>query len=70
MFTEDSASEEISWRVSSRCDSGQCVGVARRGDSILITNTSGPQSPVSEFSIDEWRQFVAGVRLGDFDDIV
>jgi Domain of unknown function (DUF397) len=69
MFTEASASEEIVWQVSSRCDSGQCVGVARRGRSILISNTSGPQSPVSEFSIDEWRQFLAGIKLGDFDDI-
>jgi hypothetical protein len=69
MFAEASASEEIVWQVSSKCDSGQCVGVARRGESILITNTSGPRGPVSEFSIDEWRQFIAGVKLGDFDGI-
>jgi hypothetical protein len=69
MFTKASDSEDIVWRVSSKCDSGQCVGVARSGESILISNTSIPRGPVGQFSIGEWRQFIAGVKLGDFDEI-
>jgi predicted secreted Zn-dependent protease len=69
MFIKTALSEDIAWRISSRCDSGQCVGVARRGDSILIVNTNSPMGPVAKFTIDEWRQFLAGVKLGDFDGV-
>ena len=63
------ASEDISWRISRTCDSGACVGVARRGEHILIGNTNDPNAPVNEFTAEEWRQFIAGVKLGDFDEI-
>jgi len=35
----------------------------------MIGNTNNPAAPVNEFSTDEWRQFLAGVKLGDFDGI-
>ena len=60
---------EIAWRISRTCDSGACVGIARRGDVVLIANTNAPDGAVSEFTVDEWRQFLAGAKLGDFDDI-
>lgn len=61
---------DLQWRVSRTCESGACVGVARRGDVIFIRNTSNPESPISKFTIDEWRHFLAGAKLGDFDDVV
>jgi hypothetical protein len=60
---------DISWRVSRTCDSGACVGVARLGDVIMIRNTNNPAVPANEFSVGEWRQFLAGVKLGDFDEL-
>ena len=60
---------DMDWRVSRTCDSGACVGVARQGESVFIANTSNPESPVSTFTTDEWRQFLAGAKLGDFDGI-
>ena len=63
-------SGEVSWRKSRTCDSGACVGVARRGDVVLIGNTAKPDAPVGEFTPEEWKQFLAGVKLGDFDEIV
>jgi hypothetical protein len=63
------ASGDISWRISRTCDSGACVGVARRGEAVIIGNTNNPEGPVSEFSMEEWRQFLAGAKLGDFDGI-
>jgi hypothetical protein len=36
---------------------------------VLIGNASDPQAPVSEFTVSEWQQFLAGVKLGDFDKI-
>jgi Domain of unknown function (DUF397) len=64
-----SAPESLEWRVSRTCDAGACVGVARSGDSILIGNTNVPGGAVSEFSIEEWQRFLAGVKLGDFDGL-
>jgi uncharacterized protein DUF397 len=60
---------DLDWRVARLCDGGACVRVARRGDSVLIGNTKKPEGPVSEFTTDEWRQFLAGAKLGDFDGI-
>ena len=59
----------ITWRISRTCDSGACVGVARQGEVVFIRNTNNPEGPVSEFTTDEWRQFLAGAKLGDFDEI-
>jgi hypothetical protein len=69
MSENTSASGNITWHISRTCDSGACVGVARRGEVVLIGNTNNPESPVTEFTIDEWRQFLAGAKLGDFDSI-
>lgn len=65
----ESVSGSLDWHVSSTCESGACIRVARLGESILIGNTSDPEGPVSEFTTEEWRQFLAGVMLGDFDGI-
>ncbi len=69
MSIYDSTSEDLEWHVSRTCDGGQCVGVARKGDTILIGNTSNRDVPASEFTVAEWRQFLAGIKLGDFDGI-
>lgn len=69
MFVDATTSEEVNWHISRACDGGACVAVGRRGESVLIRNTSMPEGVVSEFTIDEWRQFLAGARLGDFDKI-
>lgn len=70
MTTYKSARGELDWRVSRTCESGACVAVARSGESILIGNSSQPSAPVSVFTTDEWRQFIAGVKLGHFDGII
>jgi hypothetical protein len=57
------------WRVSLTCEGGGCVGVARQGDSIWIGNTTSPEAPVSKFTFEEWDHFVAGIKLGHFDDL-
>lgn len=59
----------LDWRISRTCDGGACVGVARRGEYVFIGNTSNSDSPVSKFTVNEWQQFLAGAKLGDFDGI-
>jgi hypothetical protein len=46
------------------------VGVARQGEFIVVGNTANPEAPVSRFTAQEWSAFLAGVKLGDFDDLV
>lgn len=69
MSSYASAGEDLSWHVSRTCDNGQCIKVARAGESVVIANTAKPGGPVSEFTVEEWRHFLAGVKLGDFDGI-
>jgi Domain of unknown function (DUF397) len=66
---EPSATGDIQWRVSRTCESGACVMVARQGDSVLLGNTSQPDGPVYTYTRAEWREFLAGAKLGDFDDL-
>lgn len=60
---------DLNWLVSRTCDGGQCIRVARKGEFVVIGNTNNPDGPVSEFTVMEWRQFLAGAKLGDFDGI-
>ena len=69
MSTYPSTHGDLDWQVSRTCESGACIRVARRGEFVLIGSTTRPEGPISEFTTDEWRQFVTGVRLGDFDGI-
>ena len=64
------ASGDIAWHISRTCDSGACVGVARRGEDVLIANTNDPDGSVVKFTMEEWRQFLAGAKLGNFDGII
>jgi hypothetical protein len=68
-MSSNASEGDLDWRVARLCDGGACVRVARRGNSVLIGNTNDPEGPVSEFTTDEWRQFLSGAKLGDFDGI-
>jgi hypothetical protein len=43
--------------------------VARYDDSVVLGNTVRPDGPVYAYTRAEWKEFIAGVKLGDFDDI-
>jgi len=43
--------------------------VARNGDSVVFGNTTRPNGPVYTYTRAEWNQFLAGAKLGDFDDL-
>lgn len=60
--------EESSQHSSRTCEGGACIKVMRRGDAVII-GSGDPTDPIAEFTIDEWRHFLNGVKLGDFDDI-
>lgn len=60
---------DLDWHVSRTCDGGACIRVASSGETVLIGNTTRPESQAGEFTADEWRHFLAGVKSGDFDGI-
>jgi hypothetical protein len=43
--------------------------VATLGDSVAFGNTGHPDGPIHVYTKAEWKEFLAGVKLGDFDDI-
>jgi hypothetical protein len=59
----------LDWHASRTCESGACIRVARQGESVLIVSTDSPETLVSKFTLQEWRDFLAGAKLGDFDGI-
>jgi predicted secreted Zn-dependent protease len=69
MSTHASTPGDLDWRISRMCESGACVAVARSGESVFIGNSNDLSAPVSRFTVDEWRAFLAGVKLGDFEGI-
>ena len=64
-----SAPGDVDWRVSRTCDGGACVMVARHGNSVVFGNTSQPDGPVYAYTTAEWKEFLVGMKLGDFDDV-
>lgn len=69
MPVNSSATGDLTWRVSRTCESGACVMVARHGDSVIFGNTTQRGGPVYTYSITEWKEFLAGAKQGDFDDL-
>lgn len=69
MLVNLSAPGDLDWHVSRTCESGACIMVARHGDSVVFSNTSHPNGQVYAYTKNEWNEFLAGAKLGDFDDI-
>lgn len=59
----------LSWRVARSCDSGNCIRVAPRGDTVVIGDSKHPDGPLLSYTWSEWKVFVEGIRRGDFDDL-
>lgn len=64
---------QLKWRKARRSNaSGNCVEMARlpHGGGFAIRNSRDPEGPALIFTPAEMTAFVAGVRDGDFDDLV
>jgi hypothetical protein len=68
MSVDPSGPGDLGWRVSSTCESGACVMVSRQGDSVLVGSTVRPDGPINVYTRAEWREFLAGAKLGEFDE--
>jgi hypothetical protein len=55
------------WKTSSRCGSATCVAVRIGETAVLVRDTKDRDGAVLAFTPAEWRDFLAGVKLGEFD---
>ena len=62
--------KSITWRTALNCNGGACVQVAASGQAVLIGSSREPGGPVLTYTPDKWREFVIGVKKGDFDDLL
>ncbi|WP_329084714.1 DUF397 domain-containing protein [Streptosporangium sp. NBC_01469] len=61
------------WRKSSRSGSngGQCVEVAANVSGVVaVRDSKDPHGPSLLFTPAQWRSFVSGVKVGDFDRLI
>jgi hypothetical protein len=54
------------WRKSARCETHNCVEVAKRADEIAIRDSAVPDTQLA-FARPVWAAFISGVRAGQFD---
>lgn len=60
---------ELHFRRSSRCnEGGGCVGVAAGNDAVYVRDLKESAGPVLTVSPTAWRQFVDGLKAGEFDN--
>ena len=58
---------EPTWRTARRCDGGACVEIGTLGESVLVRSSGEAGGIYVTLSREEWQEFVAGVKDGDFD---
>jgi hypothetical protein len=63
------SSGELTWHAARRCETGACVEIGSRGESVLIRSSADSEGGYVTLSRDEWRVFVAAVKDGDFDSL-
>jgi predicted secreted Zn-dependent protease len=54
------------WQRSTKCEQGACVEVSGLGENVGLRNSTLPDVTIS-FPAVTWRDFIAGVRAGEFD---
>jgi len=68
IHTSNELSDDYSlYKISSKCSTGACVGVAFLSDSVIVKNTSDEKQSLVTFTHEEWEAFIGGVKNKEFD---
>lgn len=60
----------VRWRKSTFTLNGDCVTVGKLGDRIAVRNSNDPDGGTLFFTRSEIAAWIAGVKAGEFDDLV
>jgi predicted secreted Zn-dependent protease len=66
-MTQQGKADTFGWRRSSFCNNGTCVEVGYANGNILVRDSKNAAVPSHSYTADEWQQFIAGVKNGEFD---
>ena len=69
MTSSSPGNDATSWVKSSLSNLGNCFEVARLGPNLIGVRNSRTPEAVLHFTNAEWKAFVQGVRIGDFDHL-
>ena len=61
---------DLTWHTALSCNGGTCVMVAASGQTVFLADSKSPDGPVLKYSPAEWREFVTGIKNGDFDNLI
>jgi hypothetical protein len=67
MQFDTNITNDLPWRTSSFCSTGSCVEIAITTGPILVRDTKKPNQPPLMYTKEEWREFIAGAKGGEFD---
>lgn len=57
------------WKRASSCSFGDCVEVDIDAYGVLVRDSKDPNGPELSFTREEWTEFVAAVKAGEFDPV-
>lgn len=63
------SADEPTWRTTKRCDTGACVEIGPLGESVLVRSSGDADGICVTLRREEWLEFVAGIKEGDFDGL-
>jgi predicted secreted Zn-dependent protease len=67
-YCRDDGCVEVEFRTSSYSNGqGDCVAVAKDGETVLVRDTKDPNGAALTFTTNEWDAFIKGVKDGEFD---
>jgi hypothetical protein len=66
-MNELSDDARLTWRRSTKCDSGLCVEVAMAAGAALVRDGKRPDEPHLRFLRDSWQDFLTAVKAGEYD---
>lgn len=67
---EERNMEQSCWVKSSFSYANGCVEVGPGVDHVHVRDSKDPNGPVLTFNETEWSAFLAGVRAGEFDQVI
>ncbi|MFI6508341.1 MULTISPECIES: DUF397 domain-containing protein [Streptosporangium] len=57
----------MEWRISSRCNAGNCVQVAFASDMVSVRDSKNPDGGLLRYSRGDWAVFVHAIKQGEYD---